>query len=125
MRKIVARLLRALGLMKFDFLAETASTFPSDAGLAQGRLVVVRDGDVEKWACLACPGGCGRTINLSLNPVRRPKWTVAIDFWRRPTLLPSVHQLNECGCHFWIKDGCIDWCQGGRPKDNSSMNGRH
>ncbi|MFD1488795.1 DUF6527 family protein [Ancylobacter vacuolatus] len=111
--------------MKFDLLAETASTFPADAGLAQGRLVVVRDGDVEKWACLACPGGCGRTINLSLNPVRRPRWSVVTDFWSRPTLLPSVHQLNECGCHFWIKDGCIDWCQGGRPTDNSSKQGRH
>ncbi|TAU58415.1 hypothetical protein ELI13_30500 (plasmid) [Rhizobium ruizarguesonis] len=77
-------------------------------------LVVVRDGDVEKWACLACPGGCGKMIALSLNPSRRPKWHVTLDFWNRPTLKPSVHQLNECGCHFWITNGTIDWYPGRR-----------
>lgn len=115
MKTIIAKLLRQLGLIEFDLLTQTTSTFPADEGLPPGKLFVVRDGQFDKWACLACPGGCGRTINLSLNPTRRPRWAVIADYWRRPSVLPSVHQQNEYGCHFWIKNGCIDWCPDGRP----------
>jgi len=76
---------------------------------------------VDKWACLNCPGGCGKTINLALNPTRRPRWSVETDIWQQPTVQPSVHQLNECGCHFWIKSGRIEWCKGGRPHEALPM----
>ncbi|WP_353315381.1 MULTISPECIES: DUF6527 family protein [unclassified Shimia] len=78
-------------------------------------LTLVENGDIKKWACLRCPGGCGEVIILSLNPNQRPRWRVSEDFWLRPTVHPSVHQKNECGCHFWIKKGQISWCRGGRP----------
>ncbi|WP_420877533.1 DUF6527 family protein [Roseibium polysiphoniae] len=54
-------------------------------------------------ACLTCPDGCGRTINLSLNPTRRSRCSVVGDFWTRPTVQPSVHQINDCGCQFFDK----------------------
>ncbi|WP_333722496.1 DUF6527 family protein [Agrobacterium tumefaciens] len=60
-------------------------------------------------------------IALSLNPSRRPKWQVTLDFWSRPTIKPSVHQLNECGCHFWITNGTIDWCPSGRPTNSKGV----
>ena len=115
MRTQIANLLRRLGLLRFDLLAVTRATYPEKDSLGAGELVVVRDGGVEKWACLKCPGGCGATISLSLNPQRRPRWSVFLDIWRRPTMQPSVHQTNQCGCHFWIRKGLIDWCRDGRP----------
>jgi len=116
MLKFIARLLRTWGILRFDLLTSTTSTFPTGVTIPSGELLVVRDGPVEKWACLSCPGGCGKNISLSLNPTRRPRWSVVSDFWRRPTVKPSVHQLNDCGCHFWINDGRIDWCIGGKPQ---------
>jgi hypothetical protein len=112
---MIARILRSLGFLQFELLSEIVPVFPT-VEIPGGKLLIVRDGQLDKWACLRCPGGCGRTINLSLNPSRRPRWSIVWDFWRRPTMKPSVHQLNDCGCHFWIKEGRIDWCADGCPR---------
>jgi len=66
--------------------------------------------DRWKWACLRCPGGCGEILLLSLNPTGRPRWTAAIDWLGRPTVQPSVKQLDGCRCHFWIRCGMVEWC---------------
>jgi len=93
---------------------------PSPDELLEGILVLVKDGERQKWACLRCPCGCGERLQLSLNPSRRPRWTVAFDWLHRPTVAPSVHQLNACHCHFWIKKGMIEWCKdSGRRFDQS------
>ncbi|MGB4950377.1 MAG: DUF6527 family protein [Rhizobiaceae bacterium] len=70
----------------------------------------MRDG-VDKWACFRCPCGCGETIKLSLSKNRRPRWTAISDWLKRPAISPSVRQTNECRCHFWIRQGRIDWCK--------------
>jgi hypothetical protein len=116
MKSYIARILRFFGFLQFDLLAEITPAFPAGAEIPHGKLLVVRDGQIDKWLCLSCPGGCGMTISLSLNPNRRPRWNVIRDSWCRPTVQPSVHQLNDCGCHFWIKQGQVDWCTNGRPK---------
>ncbi|MFC7396505.1 DUF6527 family protein [Chelatococcus sp. GCM10030263] len=116
MKNRIARFLRLLGFLRFDLLTENTPAFPAGAQIPPGKLLVVCDGQIEKWACLSCPGGCGKAISLSLNPGRRPRWNVIRDFWHRPTVRPSVDQLNDCGCHFWIKQGRVDWCANGRPK---------
>ncbi|WP_332309953.1 DUF6527 family protein [Noviherbaspirillum autotrophicum] len=36
---------------------------------------------------------------LSLNPKRRPRWTVEQNFWRCPTISPSTYQQNVCSCY--------------------------
>lgn len=115
MKHRLATLGRQLGWLQFDLLATSRPTYP-DAALPLGELVVVEDAGIQKWACLQCPGGCGKTISLSLNPTRRPRWGVRWDFWNRPTIEPSVHQTDDCGCHFWIRQGRIDWCKDGRPR---------
>ncbi len=117
MRIYIARLLRHLGVLRFDVIAVPRDTHPGKDEVRVGELALVRDGGIEKWACLRCPGGCGATISLSLNPQRRPRWAVALDFWMRPTVQPSVHQTNRCGCHFWVQNGVFEWCRGGRPED--------
>jgi hypothetical protein len=115
MRKHLARLFRKIGWLDFDLVAVKHRDFPDPGALKADEMVVVVDAKIRKWACLRCPGGCGAPISLSLNPQRRPRWAVITDFWWRPTVSPSVHQLNACGCHFWIKGGVIEWCPGGRP----------
>lgn len=95
---------------KPDLAAEHMIDHPSPDDLKPGRLIVVKDGALAKWACFRCPGGCGERIQLSLGLARRPRWSVALDWLRRPTLEPSVRQLNACRCHFWVRHGKVEWC---------------
>ncbi len=116
MKNLFAKIFRGIGLLRFDLLVKRQSTLPERVLRDLGQLVLIESGEVTKWACMSCPGGCGEIISLSLNPNQRPSWKVLIDFWQRPTIHPSVHQQNECGCHFWIKKGQVHWCVGGRPR---------
>lgn len=115
----IAHLCRWLGLLSFDFLAREQATHPDPASVAASDLVVVRDGEHLKWACMRCPGGCGADIKLSLNPSRRPRWTVVRDWLGRPSVSPSVHRRDGCGCHFWIRRGRVEWCPGGRREEQT------
>jgi len=93
-----------------DLVARLSDRHPSPDELPAGLLVVVQDAGRQKWACLRCPGGCGDRLQLSLNAARRPRWAIALDWLRRPSVTPSVHQLTACRCHFWIKGGMVEWC---------------
>jgi hypothetical protein len=112
MKRFFTLMLRRFGLLDFDFLVTQVDRYPGKAEIPEGELCLVVDGGVKKWACLSCPGGCGVQISLSLNPERRPCWKVDNDFWRRPTVSPSIHQQRMCQCHFWITKGLIEWCKG-------------
>jgi hypothetical protein len=114
-RVAVARLLRSIGLLRADLLTRVADRVPTETEIRSGELVVVESDSFRKWACLKCPGGCGVKISLSLNPNRRPRWRVASDWFGRPSIEPSVHQMNDCGCHFWIRRGVVEWCPDGLP----------
>lgn len=116
MKPVIAKFLRRVGLLRFDLLAYTVPSHPEKGALRPGEVAIVRDGGLLKWACMTCPGGCGATIALSLNPDRRPRWRIVADWWGRPSVEPSVHQTNACGCHFWIRDGRVEWCADGRPR---------
>jgi len=111
----LARILRRTWFFKADFLVSRQTRFPSDPLQNRHTLILVDDSGTLKWACLGCPGGCGQIISLSLNPNQRPRWQISVDVWGRPTLSPSVHQKNACGCHFWLKQGEVKWCKDGRP----------
>ncbi|PQA85880.1 DUF6527 family protein [Hyphococcus luteus] len=116
MKSLFINIVRRLGFLKADFIAETRPRLPRQDGSVSPDFVLAKDGGIKKWASLRCPGGCGRRIDLSLNPHQRPRWSVTLDWWRRPTVSPSVHQRNACGCHFWIKRGQVNWCKNGRPQ---------
>ena len=111
MKRLIARALRRLGWLRYDLLAYPVAQHPGKNVVPPGELWVVIDTGVKKWACMSCPGGCGVQISLSLNPDRRPRWSVETDFWGRPTVSPSIHQHRACSCHFWVKKGLIEWCQ--------------
>lgn len=111
---ILIRALQALGFFHTDLVSRVTDRMPLDSEVKEGELVIVKNGGLQKWACLKCPGGCGLKIALSLNRERRPRWRVWRDWVGRPSVEPSVHQKNNCRCHFWIRRGQIQWCSGGR-----------
>lgn len=111
MKRLVARALRRLGWLRCDLLACPVAQHPGKKAVPPGELWLVTDTGIKKWACLSCPGGCGVQISLSLDPDRRPRWSVETDFWLRPTITPSIHQQKTCTCHFWIRQGMVEWCQ--------------
>ena len=92
------------------FISEVVSQHPTPDSLEEGKLVIVKNGRLKKWACFRCPGGCGLKIMLSLSPNRSPRWRVKSDWLGRPSIKPSIRQLNDCGCHFWIRRGGVEWC---------------
>lgn len=116
LRMKISGLLRRLGLLRADLLTRIAARMPVDSEIVGGELVVVESDGLQKWACMKCPGGCGMKISLSLNADRRPRWRVVQDWFGRPSIAPSVHQMNACRCHFWVRKGKVEWCADGHPR---------
>lgn len=92
-----------------DFVVKRMAVHPAPEQIKTGVMVIVGDRELQKWVCFRCPGGCGEVIKLSLNTRQRPCWKVQTDELNRPTVEPSVRQLNSCGCHFWIREGNVRW----------------
>ncbi|MBW4505911.1 MAG: hypothetical protein KME64_05310 [Scytonematopsis contorta HA4267-MV1] len=95
---------------KPDFSSRIVPTHPAPEEIKLEHILVVGDAKFQKWACFQCPGGCGERILLPLNQKRYPCWKITIDWLGRPTLYPSVRQLNQCRCHFWVRQGVVEWC---------------
>jgi hypothetical protein len=111
MRDLIRFILIKCGLIeKPMFVARVQRDHPSPNELRPGCMTVVRDGKVDKWICFRCPGGCGEKIMLNMSAKRSPRWRVLVDWIRRPTVEPSVLQANECRCHFWVRNGKVEWC---------------
>ena len=105
-----AVLCRAGLLRKADFRVRRAADMPAREDLAPGVLVIVGDKRSPKWVAMPCPSKCGALLLLSLSQARRPRWSVSIDWWGRPTLAPSVRRTDGCRCHFWLRKGAVEWC---------------
>ena len=118
-RNIARRSLEVLRLIpRSQFLAEVQAFHPRQEQLTPRKLIIVRDGPLEKWICLTCPCGCGAKVQLSMGMNRRPRWSVKLDWLDRPTIEPSIRRLDECKCHFWLKGGQIHWCPDGGEDPN-------
>jgi uncharacterized protein DUF6527 len=95
---------------KPDLLARVVPDHPSPDSMKPGWLYVVGSSGYRKWAYFRCPADHDEIIQLSLMPQRRPRWEVSIDRLGRPTIHPSVWQLDGSYAHFWIKQGRVEWC---------------
>lgn len=91
-------------------LARIVADHPSTDSLETGWIYVVGGPDYQKWAYFRCPADNDEIIQLSLMNKHRPRWSVAIDFLQRPTITPSVRQVEGSYAHFWLRKGCVDWC---------------
>lgn len=118
LQELIRSLLLWLGLIaKPDFLMRAVTDHPSREQMEPGWIYVVGGPGYQKWAYLFCPTGNGEVIQLSLQPNHRPRWHVGSDFLGRPTVNPSVRQLEGSYAHFWIRSGRVHWCEdtGRRP----------
>ena len=111
LRRIIRQALTWLRVIhKSDLSAQIVPTHPTPEKIKPGQMLIVGGAKYQKWVCFQCPGGCGETILLSLNQARHPCWIVSTDWLERPTVHPSIRQLNDCRCHFWIRQGAVEWC---------------
>jgi hypothetical protein len=92
------------------FVVERVAEHPDPAVMAADRIYVVGGKGYSKWAYLRCPADEEEIIQLSLMPDRRPRWQIEEDVFGRPTIAPSVRQLDGSYAHFWIRQGRVDWC---------------
>lgn len=105
-----------------DFLSQIVSDNPSLEKLPKNQVLVVGGPGYKKWAYLKCPCGCGDFIMLSLSKITRPRWSVSLDFFNRPTIYPSIRQTSGCMSHFWIKGGNLKWCEDTGKSHNIDIN---
>ncbi len=72
---------------------------------------LVGEGDQLWCAALLCPCGCAAVIQLNLVASTRPVWCVhRHSHTDRVTLRPSIWRTQGCRSHFFLRDGCIEWC---------------
>lgn len=93
-----------------SFTVQFVEDHPDTPGMSDRHIYVVGAKGYSKWAYFRCPADRDEIVQLSLQPQRRPRWTVTVDFLGRPTIAPSVRQLDGSYAHFWIKKGAVIWC---------------
>ena len=101
-----------------DFVVQFVADHPIQGSMEPGIVYVVGGRGYQKWALFLCPRHEHEIVQLSLMPNRRPRWTITADFLERPTIDPSVRQLEDSYAHFWIRRGKVQWCTdtGQRPR---------
>lgn len=75
------------------------------------RRIYLLGGTTLKWALLDCPCGRGHVIELNLANPTRTRWKVSTRS-SGPSLHPSIDYQGETRCHYWLRDGRIDWVFG-------------
>jgi Family of unknown function (DUF6527) len=114
MAKVQAFLLWLLVTLRLvrqpDLVMKLVPDHPDPDTMDFGVIYVVGGAGYRKWAYFRCPADHEEIIQLSLMPERRPRWKVTRGFLGRPTIHPSVRQLDGSYAHFWVKNGRIDWC---------------
>ncbi len=108
MRHIWWRIRELLGIRPFPWLAEFCDEVPDCP--EQGTVYIVGEDDVWWCVALACPCGCGRTIQLNVLPQASPRWSFSVHDDGTISLSPSVWGTRGCKSHFFLKAGYIQWC---------------
>ncbi len=79
--------------------------------LGRKSLYVVGERACPHYAAMACPNRrCATILTMNLLPDDHPQWRLAVSQQGVPTLAPSVWRRTGCGCHFFLREGRIDWC---------------
>ena len=122
---IAFRVLRFFDRMRITtplrLATKRCSVFPAQDTVRGPTLYITRVGHLRKWVSFRCPGDCGKVVRLRLASSESPHWSVATDWLGRATISPSVRQLNDCGCHFWVRRGRVQWCPGSPPSRLPSL----
>jgi hypothetical protein len=78
------------------------------SGIPRDELLVVGSRGDPKWALLACPCGRGHQLTINLSKSRSPYWEICEEVGG-PSLSPSIDSVSPYRCHFWLKQGLVDW----------------
>lgn len=103
LKKLIGKFLRILGIYQYKIVFLNDN--PRHEDVKSNIIYIVGDHDYAKWAYMKCPDNCGENIMLNLSPKRRPSWTIIQDNFGRVSIYPSVHKLEGCKSHFWVKKG--------------------
>lgn len=76
----------------------------------QGTIYFVGSPNKQQYAIFNCPCGCGRNVELNLNPKSSPCWKVQWHLSGTISLSPSVWRKGGCHSHFFLKKNNIIWC---------------
>ncbi len=80
--------------------------------LNRQKLYIVGEPSCALYAAMACPRHCCATVlTMNLLPDDHPQWRLSLDRRGVPTLAPSVWRQVDCGCHFFLRDGRLEWCE--------------
>mgnify|MGYP003700617147 CR=1 FL=1 len=111
LKRIVCHIAVDLGFIdRPDLTTLAVNDHPVPGEMESGVIYVVGGPGYQKWAILRCPRHENEIIQLSLMAGRRPRWSIKTDILGRPTIYPSVRQLEGSFAHFWIKSGRVEWC---------------
>ena len=91
-------------------MVQLVDAHPDQDSMEPGVIYVVGGRGYQKWAYFRCPAKRDEIVQLALMPKHRPRWEVKGDWLGRPSVHPSVRQLEGSYAHFWIRQGRIDWC---------------
>jgi len=93
-----------------ELISQLVPDHPAPEAIQPGVIYIVGGPGYQKWAVFRCPRHKDEIIQLSLMANRRPRWTITTDLIGRPTIYPSVRQLDGSFAHFWVKRGLVEWC---------------
>jgi hypothetical protein len=73
---------------------------------------VLGEGKHRWFVAMACPCGCGSTLQVSLLPDATPRWRLVEHRDDGTiTLEPSVWRDVGCRSHFFLRRGLVQWCE--------------
>ena len=76
---------------------------------AAGVLYLIGHGEHVWEAAMRCPNRCGRTLSMNLLAAEKPCWKLEEHSDGTATLSPSIWRRTDCGCHFFLKRGRVEW----------------
>ena len=80
------------------------------ARLGAGILYVTTGSAGPAFGSMLCPCGCRDALQLRFLPGRHPTWSLSGD-QQNPTIKPSIWRTKNCGSHFYLTSGRVNWCR--------------
>lgn len=80
------------------------------AALDLTSVYVLGEGEYRWFVAMACPCGCGATVQISLLNDAKPRWNLSEHEDGTISVSPSVWRKEGCCSHFFVRRGLIHWC---------------
>ena len=95
----------------YPYRTEWVEDIPEN--LDKNTVYIVGGREYPFYAAIVCPRrSCRQVVNLDVSADVRKKWRITEHPDGRVTLSPSVHVTGlVCRCHYWLRKGCIVWCE--------------